>query len=210
MLYMTKMRAFTDRADTPRVLVPLRFTAQVVRPYVVSIDRLPCGGVRAPRPTKFYQRLVLGPLWEGAVSEADWGTEFQPFVLSLRRFAPPPSQREAMNDELPAFMYYYYTTFSLQTQIFYAIIKKNTTGGRNMAVGGIVEIDLHGRNVYQAKVTIDAALRRAKAGTYRLRIIHGYSGGTALRDMVRRDYAGQVLRVVALDQGRTDLVLREF
>ena len=79
-----------------------------------------------------------------------------------------------------------------------------------MAVGGIVEIDLHGRNVYQAKVTIDAALRRAKAGTYRLRIIHGYSGGTALRDMVRRDYAGQVLRVVALDQGRPDLVLREF
>ena len=84
MLYITKMRAFTDRAD------------RVVRPYVISIDRLPCGGVRAPRPTKFYQRLVLGPLWEGAVSEVDWGREFQPFVLSLRRFAPPPSQREAL------------------------------------------------------------------------------------------------------------------
>ena len=79
-----------------------------------------------------------------------------------------------------------------------------------MAVGGIVEIDLHGRNVYQAKVTIDAALRRAKSGTSRLRIVHGYNSGTVLRDMVRRDYAGQVLRVVALDQGRTDLVLREF
>ena len=63
--------------------------------------------------------------------------------------------------------------------------------------GGIVEIDLHGKNAYQARVTIDAALRRARAGTYRLRIIHGYQGGT-------------VLRVVPLDQGRTDLVLREF
>ena len=77
-------------------------------------------------------------------------------------------------------------------------------------VGGIVEIDLHGKNVYQARLTIDAALRRARNGTYRLRIIHGYQGGTALRDMVRQEYAGRVARVVILDQGRTDLVLREF
>ena len=79
-----------------------------------------------------------------------------------------------------------------------------------MAADGIVEIDLHGKNSYQAKVTIDAALRRAKAGTYRLRIVHGYNSGTALRDMVRQEYNHRVLRVVALDQGRTDLVLREF
>lgn len=79
-----------------------------------------------------------------------------------------------------------------------------------MTAGGIVEIDLHGKNEYQARVTIDAALRRAKAGTYRLRIVHGYNGGTALRDMVRREYASRVLRVIPLDQGRTDLVLREF
>ena len=57
-----------------------------------------------------------------------------------------------------------------------------------MAMSGIFEIDLHGKNEYQAKVTIDAALRRAKAGTYRLRLIHGYHGGTALRDMIRREY----------------------
>jgi len=76
--------------------------------------------------------------------------------------------------------------------------------------GGIVEIDLHGKNVYQARLTIDAALRRARSSTYRLRIIHGYQGGTALRDMVRQEYTGRVARVVILDQGRTDLVLREF
>ena len=75
---------------------------------------------------------------------------------------------------------------------------------------GILELDLHGKNEYQAKVAIDAALRRAKAGTYRLRIIHGYHGGTALRDMIRRDYASKCLRVLPLDNGRTDLVLREF
>lgn len=75
---------------------------------------------------------------------------------------------------------------------------------------GILEIDLHGKNEYQAKVAIDAALRRAKAGTYRLRLIHGYHGGTALRDMIRREYASKCLRVLPLDNGRTDLILREF
>lgn len=79
-----------------------------------------------------------------------------------------------------------------------------------MPQGGIVELDLHGKNEYQARVAIDAALRRARAGTYRLRIIHGHHGGTVLRDMVRRDYAAKCLRVVPLDAGRTDLVLREF
>ena len=79
-----------------------------------------------------------------------------------------------------------------------------------MAAGGVIEIDLHGKNEYQAKITIDAALRRAKADTYCLRIVHGYNSGTVLRDMVRREYAGRVLRVIPLDQGRTDLVLREF
>ena len=79
-----------------------------------------------------------------------------------------------------------------------------------MATAGILELDLHGKNEYQAKVAIDAALRRAKAGIYRLRLIHGYHGGTALRDMIRRDYATKCLRVLPLDNGRTDLVLREF
>ena len=79
-----------------------------------------------------------------------------------------------------------------------------------MAMSGIFEIDLHGKNEYQAKVTIDAALRRTKAGTYRLRLIHGYHGGTALRDMIRREYASKCLRVLPIDNGRTDLVLREF
>ena len=78
-------------------------------------------------------------------------------------------------------------------------------------MGGVLELDLHGKNAYQAKVTIDAALRRARAGTYRIRLIHGYHGGTALRDMIRREYADHVLRLeTGIDPGITDLVLREF
>ena len=81
-----------------------------------------------------------------------------------------------------------------------------------MAAGGVVEIDLHGKNAYQAKITIDAALRRAKAGTYRLRIVHGYNGGTAIRDMLWTVYnkRSQVKRMVSISEGVTDLVLREF
>ena len=75
---------------------------------------------------------------------------------------------------------------------------------------GIVEIDLHGKNTYQARITVDAALRRARSGTYRLRLIHGYHGGTAIRDMLREEYAPRVLRLVSVNEGTTDLVLREF
>ena len=78
---------------------------------------------------------------------------------------------------------------------------------------GILELDLHGMNAYQAKTTVDAALRRAKGGTYRLRLIHGYRGGTALRDMLRTAYRShpKVLRIeLGLNPGETDLVLREF
>lgn len=50
---------------------------------------------------------------------------------------------------------------------------------------GIMELDLHGKNAYQARVAIDAALRRASSGVYRLRLIHGYHGVSSTR-AVRR------------------------
>ena len=78
---------------------------------------------------------------------------------------------------------------------------------------GIMEIDLHGKNEYQARITLDAALGRAKGGTYRIRCIHGCHGGTVLRDMIRREYARhpRVIRLEAgINGGTTDLVLREF
>ena len=78
---------------------------------------------------------------------------------------------------------------------------------------GILELDLHGMNTYQAQIAIDAALRRCGGGVYRLRLIHGYRGGTALRDMIHETYRHhpRVLRVeLGLNPGETELVLREF
>jgi DNA-nicking Smr family endonuclease len=79
-------------------------------------------------------------------------------------------------------------------------------------MAGVWEIDLHGKNEYQARIAIDAALRRAKSGTYRIRCIHGHHGGTALRDMIRKDYRKhpRVLRLELGSNTETDLVLREF
>ena len=76
---------------------------------------------------------------------------------------------------------------------------------------GILTLDLHGCTVYQARIAIDAQLKRAK-GVYRIRLIHGCHGGTALRDMIRKDYRRHpaVLRLEIGSNSETDLVLREW
>jgi hypothetical protein len=64
----------------------------------------------------------------------------------------------------------------------------------------------------QAFTTIDARLRRAD-GAYRIRVIHGYHGGTVLRDAIRAHYRNhaKVKRIeLGLNPGETDLVLREL
>lgn len=78
---------------------------------------------------------------------------------------------------------------------------------------GTIELNVHGMTVVQAQTAIDAKLRRINASVYRLRVIHGYNSGTALRDMIRKAYAKhpKVKRIeLGLNQGITELVLREF
>ena len=75
------------------------------------------------------------------------------------------------------------------------------------------ELDVHNITKVQALTAIDAALRRANAGVYRIRVIHGYHGGTVLRDAVRAHYAKhpKVRRIeLGLNPGETDLILREL
>lgn len=76
---------------------------------------------------------------------------------------------------------------------------------------GVVVVDIHGMNTYQAGVRINHVLTR-KGGVYRIRVIHGYRGGTVLRDFVRETYADdpRVKRLDLSHAGSTDLVLREL
>ena len=78
---------------------------------------------------------------------------------------------------------------------------------------GFQELDVHCMTKFQALTAIDARLRRADASVYRLRIIHGYHGGTVLRDAIRAHYRGhpKVKRIeLGLNPGETDLILREL
>ena len=80
-------------------------------------------------------------------------------------------------------------------------------------MNAFLEVDVHNMTKVQAVTTIDATLRRADAGVYRIRVIHGYHGGTVLRDAVRAHYAKhpKVKRIeLGLNPGETDLILREL
>lgn len=80
-------------------------------------------------------------------------------------------------------------------------------------MSAIVEIDLHGHNLEQAREALDDALRRADASVYRVRVIHGFHGGTAIQSMIRAEYGThyKVLRTArGPANGQTDLVLREY
>lgn len=74
----------------------------------------------------------------------------------------------------------------------------------------MIELDLHQKNSYQARVSIDAALRRAAAGEC-IRVIHGCHGGTALRELVRTEYAAheRVRAVIPVRDGATDLLVKQ-
>ncbi len=79
------------------------------------------------------------------------------------------------------------------------------------AQSGIVKLDLHGKNRFQARTALDACLRRS-GGVYRIRVVHGFHGGVSLRDLLREEYAShpRVLRLEPAGEGQTDLVLREW
>ena len=86
-------------------------------------------------------------------------------------------------------------------------------GYRDVPQAGILELDIHGMTKQQAKRYLEQQLMRAPKSVYRIKVIHGYHGGTELRDMVRRELKNniKVLRVeVGLNPGETVLVLREL
>ena len=72
------------------------------------------------------------------------------------------------------------------------------------AAPSTVTLDLHGKTQYQAKIALEAQLRRSR-GVYRIHVVHGYHNGTALRDMVRQEYASHplVLRLVFVSESAT-------
>ena len=83
-------------------------------------------------------------------------------------------------------------------------------------VSGIIEIDVHGKNTETAIKEIKKQLDHACTGTYRIRVIHGYHGGTRIRrDGIWDEFSygrePKVKRITMGDnQGITELILRDF
>ena len=77
----------------------------------------------------------------------------------------------------------------------------------------VIEIDLHGCRLDEAREILDETLRKTDMSVYRVRVIHGFNNGTAIRDMLFREYKYhmKVIRIArGRTEGQTDLVLREY
>lgn len=77
---------------------------------------------------------------------------------------------------------------------------------------GIITVDLHNMNAYQARIKLQSTLKRADASVYRIVVVHGYHGGSTLRNMVQNEFLNhpKVKRIAPLtNAGETVLVLRD-
>lgn len=77
----------------------------------------------------------------------------------------------------------------------------------------IVTLDLHGMYQDEAIKAIDRALKAADAGTYQIKLIHGYNRGTSLKNMIIDEYRyhPKISRIQPGDNlGITLLILREL
>lgn len=84
-----------------------------------------------------------------------------------------------------------------------------------MVQPAIIEIDVHGCTVDQAITKIEQTLAKAGNSVYRIRVIHGYNGGTRIRDGIQRELGHglepRIKRITpGFNQGITELILREY
>ena len=80
---------------------------------------------------------------------------------------------------------------------------------------GIIEIDVHGMNTEEAVNAVASKVRSAGNSDYRIRVIHGYHGGTRIRSGIREEFSyGREPKVKRIEmgnnQGITELILREY
>lgn len=80
---------------------------------------------------------------------------------------------------------------------------------------GTVEIDLHNMNCEEAIKAAKRAVKQANGSVYTVRLIHGFNGGTRIKNAILDEFGyGREPKVIRVKPGNnlgvTDLVLREL
>lgn len=78
---------------------------------------------------------------------------------------------------------------------------------------GIIEIDLHGLRVDEAVKKVKSEVKKAPGSVYVIRLIHGYHGGTRIKEAIEDEFSyGRDAKVKSIRNGSnpgiTELVLR--
>lgn len=84
-----------------------------------------------------------------------------------------------------------------------------------MISAGIEEIDVHGMTAEEAVKVVMRKVNTAGGAVYRIRVIHGFHGGTRIRTAMEDEFSyGRVPKVKRITQGEnpgiTELILREW
>ena len=77
--------------------------------------------------------------------------------------------------------------------------------------GWTIEADIHGMRVLEAKRELETLIGRADKSIREIVVIHGYRGGSALKDMVRKELRHPRIqqKILSLNQGETTLLLKK-
>lgn len=76
--------------------------------------------------------------------------------------------------------------------------------------GNILEIDVHGKTLEEARAEILFYLNRIDSDINGLLIVHGYHKGTVIKNYVRHKFSDpRIIKTLHIDAGSTLLVLAE-
>ena len=77
-------------------------------------------------------------------------------------------------------------------------------------IGFTIEVDIHGMTVSEAKRELEKLLNSCDNSVKEIDVIHGYTGGQALLNLVRKDLKHKriVSRMLSLNQGVTTLKIQ--
>ena len=77
--------------------------------------------------------------------------------------------------------------------------------------GWTIEADIHGMRVLEAKRELETLIGRADKSIREIVVIHGYHGGSALKNMVRSELRHTRIqqKILSLNKGETTLLLKK-